>query len=417
MTDPDPERPPRPSARPPRRGEDPVAFVARRLEAHRPPGPFAEGAFSTRLHDDRVAARLGLALAVTFFTCFGTGLVSHFAQHPLHIGFLSTPASPGWLYGVTQGVHVIAGIASIPLLLFKLWTVYPLLFTWPPARDTVHATERLFVGALVALSVFQLFSGLANTTRWYPWQFNFTVTHFWSAWMLIGVLVIHIGAKWHTSRRVLRTPLQIAGEPATPPGHLSRRGLLWAAGAAVGAVTLTTAGQSFGPLKDLAALAPRVPDVGPQGIPVNRTAGGAGVLDTARDPGWRLSIEGDVPTPMSLTLADLRAMPQHEADLRITCVEGWSADARWTGVRINDLLERAGASQGAEVVVKSMQTKGSYRTSELNTIVARHEHTMLALDINGEPLHLDHGFPCRLIAPNRPGVMQTKWVTTLEVRT
>ncbi|MGH2898528.1 MAG: molybdopterin-dependent oxidoreductase, partial [Solirubrobacteraceae bacterium] len=50
------------------------------------------------------------------------------------------------------------------------------------------------------------------------------------------------------------------------------------------------------------------------------------------------------------------------------------------------------------------------------TIFARHDDTLLALEINGEPLHLDHGFPCRLIAPNRPGVQLTKWVTELEVR-
>lgn len=397
--------------------EDPVAFVARRLERHRPPGPFAEGAFSGRLHDERVAARLGLALGIAFLTCFATGLVSHFAQHPLDVGFLSTPASPSWLYRVTQGLHVIAGIAAIPLLLFKLWTVYPLLFTWPPVRNSSHASERLFVGALVALSAFQLFSGLSNTVRWYPWRFNFTITHFWSAWMLIGVLAIHVGAKWRVSRRALRTPLRQAGEPATPAGAMSRRGLLWTAAAAVGAVTLTTAGETFRPLEDLALLAPRVPDVGPQGIPVNRTAGGAGVLQTARDTAWRLRIEGAVPRPLSLSLADLRAMAQHEAELPIACVEGWSASARWSGVRIDDLLRRAGAPAGAEVVVTSMQTRGSYRSSELNTIVARHGDTLLALDIDGEPLHLDHGFPCRLIAPNRPGVMQTKWVTSLAVRT
>jgi DMSO/TMAO reductase YedYZ molybdopterin-dependent catalytic subunit len=159
-----------------------------------------------------------------------------------------------------------------------------------------------------------------------------------------------------------------------------------------------------------------VPDIGPQGIPVNRTANGAGVLQTARDAAWRLTVDGAVSTPLSLSLADLRAMPQHERELPITCVEGWSAGARWSGVRIADLLERAGAAHGAEVVVRSMQTRGSYRSSELNTIVAGHENTLLALDINGEPLHLDHGYPCRLIAPNRPGVMQTKWVTTLHVR-
>ena len=39
----------------------------------------------------------------------------------------------------------------------------------------------------------------------------------------------------------------------------------------------------------------------------------------------------------------------------------------------------------------------------------------LALRVNGETLHIDHGYPCRLIAPNRPGVMQTKWASHLEV--
>ena len=397
-------------------GQDPVAFVAKRLEHRRPGGPFREGAFSSRLHDERLAARLGLALGIAFLTCFATGLVSHFAQHPLDVGFLSTPAAPSWLYRITQGVHVATGMASIPLLLFKLWTVYPLLFTWPPARDVKQATERAFVAPLVALSIFQLFSGLANTTRWYPWEFNFTVTHFWSGWMLIGVLFVHVGAKWHQTRRTLRTPLQQTGEPAAPEHALTRRGLLWTA-AAVGAVTITTVGQTFRPAKNLAALAPRVPDVGPQGVPINRTAGGAGVLKSARDAAWRLRIEGAVPRPLELSLDELRALPQHEAELPITCVEGWSARAHWRGVRVRDLLERAGAPAGAEVVVRSMQTRGSYRSSELNTIVARHDDTLLALEINGETLHIDHGFPCRLIAPNRPGVLLTKWVTALEVRT
>ena len=404
---------------------DPVAFIAQRLEGRRPPGPFREGAFSSRLHDESLAARLGIALAIAFVTCFATGLISHVAQNPLQIGFLSTPVAPAWLYRITQGVHVAAGLASIPLLLFKLFTVYPLLFTWPPARDIPHATARFFVAPLVGLSLFQLFTGLANTTRWYPWEFNFVVTHFWTSWMLIGVLGIHIGSKWRQSRRALRTPLAqaSAAEPRPGPGRgpaehgLSRRGLLWAAGAAVGVVTVTTVGRTLSPARRLAALAPRVPDIGPQGIPVNRTAGGAGVLESARDMDWRLRVEGDVGQPLELSLDDLRALPQHEAMLPITCVEGWSANATWRGVRVRELLERAGAPAGAEVVVKSMQTRGSYRTSELNTIVARHDDTMLALEINGEQLHLDHGFPCRLIAPNRPGVMLTKWVTTLEVRT
>ena len=62
-----------------------------------------------------------------------------------------------------------------------------------------------------------------------------------------------------------------------------------------------------------------------------------------------------------------------------------------------------------------MQRRGAYRHSRLNPDHARDPLTLLALELNGEPLHLDHGYPVRLIAPNRPGVEQTKWVTRLVV--
>ena len=61
-----------------------------------------------------------------------------------------------------------------------------------------------------------------------------------------------------------------------------------------------------------------------------------------------------------------------------------------------------------------MQTRGAFGKSELPAQFVSDERTLLALSINGEPLSLDHGFPCRIIAPNRPGVWQTKWVNRLE---
>lgn len=99
-----------------------------------------------------------MALGVGFFTCLLMGLVSHFAQHPLQIGFLSMPARPAGLYRVTQGVHVATGIASIPLLIAKLWTVFPKLFAWPPVRNVAHAVERLALVRLVAGSIFLLYT-------------------------------------------------------------------------------------------------------------------------------------------------------------------------------------------------------------------------------------------------------------------
>jgi DMSO/TMAO reductase YedYZ molybdopterin-dependent catalytic subunit len=116
-----------------------------------------------------------------------------------------------------------------------------------------------------------------------------------------------------------------------------------------------------------------------------------------------------------LTLDDLAAMPQHTVTLPIACVEGWSKSAQWTGVRVQDLLERAGARPDAAVRVVSLERRGTYRVMEMGSGYTRDPLTLLALRLNGQVLSLDHGFPARIIAPNRPGVLQTKWVTRMEV--
>jgi DMSO/TMAO reductase YedYZ molybdopterin-dependent catalytic subunit len=68
------------------------------------------------------------------------------------------------------------------------------------------------------------------------------------------------------------------------------------------------------------------------------------------------------------------------------------------------------------VRVESLQRRRASRSSDLDPWHAHDPDTLLALEVGGEPLHLDHGFPVRLIGPNRPGTMQTKWVSRLVVR-
>jgi DMSO/TMAO reductase YedYZ molybdopterin-dependent catalytic subunit len=374
-------------------------------------GPLREGAFRSPLHSPRTAAVLGLALGVAFGLCFLTGLVSHAIQHPP--AWFGWPARPAGLYRVSQGLHVAAGLAAVPLLLAKLWTVYPRLFTWPPVEGPAHALERLSLLPLVGGAVFLLVSGVANIALWYPWRFFFPAAHFWAAWITIGALVVHVGAKSAVTAGALRrspTP-----EPARTDGGLSRRGFLTTVAAAAGLLTLTTAGQTVRPLSRLGALAPRRPDVGPQGVPVNTSAARARVADAVRDPAWRLVVEGRVATPLSLGMADLRAMPQRRATLPIACVEGWSASAEWGGVPLRALLALAGADPSASVAVESIQRRSLYRRAVLNAAHAQDPDTLLALDLGGEPLHVDHGYPARVIAPNQPGVLQTKWVERLVV--
>jgi DMSO/TMAO reductase YedYZ molybdopterin-dependent catalytic subunit len=360
--------------------------------------------FPSRLHDEAVAARLGLWLGVGFLVCFATGLVSHAVQHPAW--WFTWPTRPVNLYRLTQGAHVLTGLACIPLLLAKLWVVYPSFWAWPPARSVLHGLERAALLPLVAGSLFQLFTGLANIAYWYPFAFFFPRAHYWTAWVTIGALLVHVAAKWARIRSGLAAP-----EPVAEPGELSRRGFLASVGVAIGLVVATTVGSTVRPLRSLALLAPRRPDIGPQGLPVNKSAVAARVVDRALDPAYRLHVDG--PDALSMSYADLGALPQHTAALPIACVEGWSADATWTGVRVRDLLARAGVPRDAQVRVESLQPRGVYRTSLLLPHQWRDPLCLLALRLDDATLHVDHGFPCRLIAPNRPGVMNTKWVGRL----
>ena len=111
--------------------------------------------FRGRLHDARTATVLGRWLGLAVVVCFLTGLVSHLLQEPP--GWLAPrlPSRPVWGYRLTQGLHVATGIAAVPLLLAKLWAVYPSLFQWPPVRSVRHALERASVAVLVAAALLE----------------------------------------------------------------------------------------------------------------------------------------------------------------------------------------------------------------------------------------------------------------------
>ena len=375
------------------------------------PGPLLEWrdrALADPRRGDRTAALLGIALGGCFLVCFLTGLLSHLIQHPP--SWFEWPSRPAGLYRVTQGVHVATGIAAVPLLFAKLWTVYPRLFQTPAVRDVAHALERLSLVPLIGGALFMLVTGVANIDLWYPWPFFFPAGHYWMAWVTIGALVVHIGAKITVTRTALR---RRSGAEVV---NTDRRRFLTLAVASSAVLTVATVGQTVAPLRRLALLAPRRPDRGAQGFPVNKSAAEAGVTAAATDPSYRLVVERDGAELVRLSIADLRALPQRSATLPISCVEGWSASKRWTGVAVRDLLAAAGVPKPTAVEVISLEPPGLYSQSVVNGDQAGDRDTLLALDVEGEPLEPDHGAPLRLIGPNRPGVLQTKWVTRVVVR-
>jgi hypothetical protein len=377
----------------------------------------AETDFPSRLRSAAVTARVGLLLAVCFGVCFVTGLVSHYAQNADQP--VPFPASPVWGYRVTQGLHVVTGSAAVPLLLVKLWTVYPRLLRRPPRdprRLLIEILERGSVGVLVAAAIFELASGLANSSQWYPWAFSFRATHYAIAWVATGALVVHVAVKLPVIRGALGADVEDTTydrATATEGGALSRRGLLRTTWLAAGVAVLATAGSTVPFLRTVSVLGVRSGQ-GPAGVPINKSASAAGVTAAAtRDDYVLRLVHGDRET--TLSRADLLAMPQSTRTLPIACVEGWSASGAWTGVRVRDLLDLLGSPAGRDVRVVSLQRSGPYTETVLQAGFADDDRTLLALALEGEPLSLDHGYPARIIAPDRPGVLQTKWVARLEV--
>lgn len=379
----------------------------------------SESAFSSRLRSAAVTARVGLWLGICFLVCFLTGLISHYAQNvDQPVPF---PTSPSWGYRLTQGLHVITGTAAVPLLLVKLWSVYPRLFRRPARgwrRLSLDLVERASIGVLVATAIFQLASGLVNITTWYPWDFSFRTSHYAVAWIVTGSILVHVAVKLPVVRGALGADVDDTTwdrPAAVEPGALSRRGLLRTTWLASGVAVLATAGVTVPFLRRVSVLGVRSGE-GPQGVPINRTASEAGVTASATRADYRLTlVYGD--RTLDLRRDELLALPQETHELPIACVEGWSATGSWTGVPVRRLLDLVGAPAGSEVVVSSLQESGAFSTTVLQATFADDGRTLLALALAGEPLSLDHGYPARLIAPNRPGVLQTKWVRRLEVAT
>lgn len=386
--------------------------------------------FASPTRSTRLTVVLGRWLGIAFTVCFLTGLFSHGLQNPP--AWMVFPTRPVWIYQLSQGIHVTAGIASIPLLLAKLWSVYQELLSWPPIKSVAHGLERASIALFVGSSLLQVATGLINTYKWYPWPFPFRETHYWLAWVIWGSLLLHIAIKLpaisaHWSRRTRRPALANpdatdttdaaeagVGTGGPGPGRWSRRALLTAVTAATGAVVVTTAGQSFAWLAPLNLFAPRRMGTGPQGVPVNRTAADANVADAAMSSAWALLVRsGSV--DRSFTLEQLKAMPQYSHELPIACVEGWSQLATWRGVRVRDLLAAVGASPESDLRVTSLEPEGAYRIMSMPAEYARDDQTLVALELNGTVLDLDHGYPARIIAPGRPGVLQTKWLQSVEV--
>ncbi|MFN0102796.1 MAG: sulfite oxidase [Bryobacteraceae bacterium] len=160
-------------------------------------------------------------------------------------------------------------------------------------------------------------------------------------------------------------------------------------------------------------------------------------VPTVDPAAWRLQVNGKVGTPLTLTMDELKKLPRVEFVSVLECAGNgrglyepsmaglqWTygsvGNGRWAGVRLADLLKKAGAQPGAVEVLFDGADVPVAKQPEFQRGIpfnkAMDPSTILAYEMNGEALTKDHGFPLRVVVPGWAGDCWVKWLTRIEVR-
>ena len=139
-----------------------------------------------------------------------------------------------------------------------------------------------------------------------------------------------------------------------------------------------------------------------------------GELPARREADYRLTVDGHVTAPFTLSAAELRALAPTHLTRDFQCVTGWRVhDVKWTGVRLADLLDRAGVRPGAGGVV--FHSFDGIYTESLTLDQARGDDVLVAYEMEGKPLSDAHGGPVRLYVAPMYGYKSCKWLERVEV--
>ena len=153
---------------------------------------------------------------------------------------------------------------------------------------------------------------------------------------------------------------------------------------------------------------------------------------------WRLTVDGNVAQPLTLSMDDLRKMPSVELVSVLECAgngrafydppvaglqwqQGAVGNGRWRGVRLADVLKHAGVKAGAVEVLFDGADVPLGKMADFRRSIpmqkALHADTLLAYEMNGQPLPAEHGFPLRAVVSGWAGDSWAKWVTGIRVLT
>src|SRR5690348_4943049 len=142
---------------------------------------------------------------------------------------------------------------------------------------------------------------------------------------------------------------------------------------------------------------------------------------------WKLEVCGLVVTPAAFSLEDLRQLPKRTQITKHNCIQGWSGVAEWGGVCLTEMINLVGVKPEARYAVFTSYQKGKqsvkpdlteaqeqtfYEVLEMDLI--RHPQTILAYEMNGQPLPIEHGAPVRLRVETLLGYKMVKYLRSIE---
>jgi DMSO/TMAO reductase YedYZ molybdopterin-dependent catalytic subunit len=139
---------------------------------------------------------------------------------------------------------------------------------------------------------------------------------------------------------------------------------------------------------------------------------------------WKLQVAGLVEKPLAFSLAELRAMPSRTQITRHDCVEGWSTIGKWKGVQLSRLLELARPLPTAKYVVfrcadsmegPSLDGRDSKYYESVDLDDAYHAQTVLAYELNDQPLPVNNGAPLRVRIERQLGYKHAKYLMKIEL--
>jgi DMSO/TMAO reductase YedYZ molybdopterin-dependent catalytic subunit len=359
----------------------------------------------------------GAALAATELTA---GLLDGVESLVVAVGDTVIDTVPG---SVERGAIDVFGTADKPILIVSIVVVALAL-----GAVVGRAAARRFAVGAAGVAAFAV-AGVAAALR----DARTSVVPA----VVVGVVGAAVGI-W-LLHRLLRRASAVGADAA---GGLDRRGFLALAGATVvGASLAAVGGRLLAGRERVAAIRAAIrlplPARPAAAAPAGAELAIAGLtplyvpnrdfyrIDTALtvpqvDPqDWRLKVGGLVDRPFELSFDELLAMPHIEADVTLSCVSnevggGLVGNARWQGVPLHVLLERAGVRPGGtQIMTRSVD---GFTAGFPTAVASEQRDAMVAIAMNGEPLPARHGFPARLVVPGLYGyVSATKWLASLEL--